>query len=346
MENPATGKASPNWALLAGLRFVLALLVAVWHTSIAVGSPHNYIYHALGGNMVVPLFLLISGFSISSSYSRSRGGFFRRRFWRIVPNYWLGCLLALAPFLWERGYLNSTVGNCDAGIAPFRVALDFLGLQPIIAAPPLFNMALWTMGAEEVFYLLTPLIFLLPTGLIFVVLAISAAGFATSGQNVMHGNAGWAYLQMLWPYALGVLLYRHRGNGIMNFLVVAVPAILGVMTIKYSNLPVPIWSFIIPLLIVNGDKIILNKAVERVFNYLGDLSFPLYVVHFPLAWLAAVTKLNHVPVPVLILGSCLFAAVVLKFYDRPLRKIGRSGLPPRHGLDEPPHQVPPAAVLP
>src|SRR5579862_7318152 len=83
-----------TWSLLALCRFGLALIVAVNHLAD---------YTALGWLAVIPRFgafeailgfLVISGFSIGSSFSKQPSGFLKRRAWRIWPVYLAAIALA------------------------------------------------------------------------------------------------------------------------------------------------------------------------------------------------------------------------------------------------------------
>jgi peptidoglycan/LPS O-acetylase OafA/YrhL len=92
-----------RWAVLAGLRFFLALTVVGNHLRFVVNEQRPWWspiarYNAFGS---VLAFLLISGYSIAHSYNRQPAGFYGRRFWRIYPVY-LFCLgLCAISFLPE-----------------------------------------------------------------------------------------------------------------------------------------------------------------------------------------------------------------------------------------------------
>ena len=85
MSKRAQAELHPNWPLLAGLRFVLALIVAMLHVSFEVADGTFVYYRKFGGSAAVAIFLLVSGYCMAHSYGKEPEGFYRRRFWRIWP---------------------------------------------------------------------------------------------------------------------------------------------------------------------------------------------------------------------------------------------------------------------
>ena len=71
-----------------------------------------------------------------------------------------------------------------------------------------------------------------------------------------------------------------------------------------------------------------DKTSTRICKFLGDISYPLYIVHYPFiylyfAWVKNenLTFVESLPGAVaLVLGSIFLAYICLKFYDKPVRK--------------------------
>lgn len=104
-----------EFAQLGALRFFLAMVVALHHVAQATNDGTYPYYHQFGPHTAVMLFLVISGFSIHSSYAREPQGFFKRRFWRVAPVYWTGCVLAFLPFWVFGSYLSVDFQSALAG---------------------------------------------------------------------------------------------------------------------------------------------------------------------------------------------------------------------------------------
>jgi peptidoglycan/LPS O-acetylase OafA/YrhL len=73
----------------------------------------------------------------------------------------------------------------------------------------------------------------------------------------------------------------------------------------------------------------LNRKTNKINHFLGDLSYPLYMIHYPIMylfyqWLIAnerytLSETSFVAIPVVVL-SVLLAFLFSKFYDTPVRK--------------------------
>ena len=88
--------------------------------------------------------------------------------------------------------------------------------------------------------------------------------------------------------------------------------------------------FLFPLIVYLGASGVVYSEVERrVCKFLGDISYPLYLVHYPLvyfyvAWISdneGISMVRAWPYALFILiGSIALAYVSLKWYDEPVRK--------------------------
>lgn len=65
----------------------------------------------------------------------------------------------------------------------------------------------------------------------------------------------------------------------------------------------------------------LSTASKRVSEYLSDLSFPLYVIHWPIAYMTMFASTNW-PLQVVLPITPLASMACLHVVDRPLRHLG------------------------
>lgn len=99
----------------------------------------------------VALFFVLSGFLIGQMLirekTREKGlmNFYRRRWFRTLPNYYLFALLHVGTYLL-------------LGIPEMIRWENFLFLQNLFTGPPLFFRESWSLAVEEWFYLLLPLL--------------------------------------------------------------------------------------------------------------------------------------------------------------------------------------------
>ena len=84
---------------------------------------------------------------------------------------------------------------------------------------------------------------------------------------------------------------------------------------------------------LGASQLSVGSATRRVSHFLGELSYPLYAVHYPLMYLfyahigfagdlVPIAKLNDVwPVALILPFACILLAwLCWRFYDRPLRR--------------------------
>jgi peptidoglycan/LPS O-acetylase OafA/YrhL len=317
----------PNWALLAGIRFLLALIVAMYHLGMVLDGTESY-YEAFAPKAAVYLFLVVSGFSIAASFEREPETFYRRRFWRVAPLYFVGCLLGYLPFLilHKWGCIPYSFGLALNAPAPWKVPLQFAFLQPGLVPTIPANGALWSTGVEVCFYALVP--FLSRVGSRWLALIALACGlwYALVPQLLITDPDLTIYPRSIWAFLAGWLFYKHREDWRARVLLVT---FLGAVYLIHNNGGE---TYAAPLVVAVGSLIAfshllpLSPRASRIAEYLGDLSFPLYVIHWPLAWSANFLNLDIQAITFLLITVSL-AVPCLHFIDRPLRALGRRSSP-------------------
>ena len=151
-------------------------------------------------------------------------------------------------------------------------------------------------------------------------------------------NIGFA--RLLYPFFAGVLLFR-MGKLIHIKWAFAVCSVLivGFLSVPRIGGPDHLWmnglyeSFVIiivfPLIVsIGAGGTITGKFANKACKFLGAISYPLYITHYPLIYLhIAWVANNKVPMgPGLLAGLVLLIVAVaiayasLKFYDEPVRE--------------------------
>jgi len=155
----AAGPLAGRLPSLTGMRFLCAAMVFAMHaallgffTSTAVGGKFTTMV-TLGGYVGVVYFFILSGFVLT--WSAKAGdrvpAFWRRRFFKIYPNY----LVALVAGMVLSVFVQGMVFDRRAAV------LDLLLLQswsPHLLTRSAFNGPLWSLSAEALFYLCFPLL--------------------------------------------------------------------------------------------------------------------------------------------------------------------------------------------
>ncbi len=302
-----------DWQTLAALRFFLAWVVLCVHLKAFAANPAAWIlaFDSFGGKAAVMGFLLVSGYSIAASLERSTTGFYKRRFLRIYPLYIF--TLALAAVL------QFTAGPSSASRLPDIVngghgwstlVGNVLLLQTFVVKPLAFDGPVWSLAVEASFYVLAPLFLRMRTGVLLALVVFSASCYPLP----KHTDWGLVYLVLsklnalryLWCWLLGFLIRRNPTP------LVLVVGVLGVVpTLLGHDTPEPLCAvtYLLSLgLVAAARKTRLPAAVTRFANYLGDLSYPMYLIHFPVFIFAALYLDLHAAVP--LVGLALVATVV------------------------------------
>ncbi len=186
---------------------------------------------------------------------------------------------------------------------------------------------------------------------VVILLGISLLGFAAfdvSGDGMLGvgwSMGGWGFpaglLRMLFPYSLGLLMARVfrptkiRGAfwlcSIALFLIFNVPYIVSdgwvCLNALYDVLCI---VCIFPVLVwLGASGTTTDRISSSVCTFLGNISYPLYVVHYPLMyyfydWMAdtkRTTFADTMPETIaVVVGSILLAVLCLKLFDEPVRK--------------------------
>jgi peptidoglycan/LPS O-acetylase OafA/YrhL len=209
------------------------------------------------------------------------GPFLVRRFFRIVPSYWVAILI-----YWLACYALPPLQDDYAG---FMTRLpSYLAFVPEYADTDGFSIFThsWTVGVELKFYLLfPPVVFLMTknTNLRIAAIAIAAALFTVQGSFLAE-----AYCAVLFGAMLALALERPRGYAFVAKLtrvpaVVPVALIVGLFALlRYSEQFTALAAVATYLL---AYTIVQEAAVSRVLTwrplaYLGQRSYGAYLLHF------------------------------------------------------------------
>jgi len=280
------------------LRLTLAFSVCLAHLG-AVSGIRAFL--PLGGYfnsaIAVDCFFIVSGFLIFRSYHRSSSllSYFNKRLRRIYPAYVTVVLLAaiLLPLLINPGTNLFFSGEWFRYIFTNLSFLNFLqpDLSGIFSSTPLsvINAPLWTIKIEVMFYLSVPLIFFLLSNrkqwLILGLLYGASIAYSLFFLNLYQSTGLDLYLR-LEKQLPGQLVFFLGGGGIYLY---------------FSFFTKHHWKLLLPALFLVGFKggtfipilypLALAIAVISFalsFPYLGnwgkygDISYGVYVYHFPI----------------------------------------------------------------
>lgn len=296
---------NPRANSLNNIRLILASMVAVVHASaIYIGTQPRFGRTEVGA-MAVDAFFVLSGFLVARSYDRL-GSFVRyawHRFVRIMPLFWLVLIVTatviapaiaafegrppLSVFTGENASWRYVVENSLLYIAPqnFGVA----GLPSGTSTPGVVNGALWTLFYEVVCYIGVACLGVV--GLLrrnrWMVIALTAAfGMGTIIEEFTTIDLpGSLFLRFFWVFLLGTLayLYQDRLPITRKWALVALLVVAGSLAFlhDYRSLGAPAFAYLSMWAVV--------KTPWLRHNFPWDLSYGMYVFHWPIETLLVVS---------------------------------------------------------
>lgn len=352
----------PHYDILDGLRGVAAITVVCFHIFEAYATSHldQKINH---GYLAVDFFFILSGFVIGYAYDdrmkkMSPLEFIKRRFIRLHPMVLFGSVVGALMFytqgcsVWDVTKVSAlmllTATLLSALLIPATVGTEIRGVGEMY---PL-NGPSWSLFFEyigNILYLffirklatkaLTILVVLAALGLagfaIWGPYGDICVGYSLTGDNMLGGS-----LRLLFSFSAGLLLSRiFTPVNVKGAFWIGTVAIITISAIPRIGGSDHLWMnglydtlcavFIFPLLVFIGasGKTKHNFTI-RLTKFLGDISYPLYMVHYPFiylyyAWVKNknLTFLQSLPGAIaLIVGSLLLAYLSLKLYDEPVRR--------------------------
>ena len=356
----------PHYDLLDGLRGVAALMVIFYHVFEAFAtSPIDQRFNH--GYLAVDFFFILSGFVIGYAYddrwkTMTTKDFIKRRLIRLHPMVVLGAVLGVIAFCiqgcekWDGTQVSISMVMLALLINLFLIPA-VPGSWPEIRGNgemyPL-NGPSWSLFFEyigNIMYALfirrmstkalTALVALAGIGLAsFAIFNFSGAGHLGVGWTMEEYNLIGGFLRVLFSFSIGLLMSRvFKPIPVKGAFWICSLAIVVLLSMPYVGNGEALWMngiydsvcaiLIFPMLVYLGASgKTTDKHSARICKFLGDISYPLYMVHYPLIYLyfGWVKKENLTfaeawPEAVaLVVGSIVLAYISLKLYDEPVRR--------------------------
>lgn len=323
------------------LRGIAVLTVVVYHSGI-MPIPAGY----LG----VDVFFVISGFLITSHILRdiNRGsfsllGFYLRRARRLLPATYCTLSIAtvaayflLSPSAWP-AFLKQLLGalTFTANIFLWRQSGYF---QADSAMKPL--MHLWSLSVEEQYYLLFPfaLLFFRPRSqLPFIACAIvSSFALCLYLVSIKQTMAFYLLPARAWEILLGSLgAFVVARSGflamprMLRYFALAVIILIPLFPLEdfHPRTDAVIISMATLFILVGEGAWLHTNILTAGFSRIGDISYSLYLVHWPLFAFASILYLGRIPLTVsiaIVFVSLLLAIVQYRYIEQPFQVLCRS----------------------
>lgn len=344
---------------LNGLRFIAAFMVIFSHLELnksylGIANFFQEIKHL--GRLGVSLFFVLSGFLITflllkekeRNSTISYRNFYIRRILRIWPLYYFIVILSLfvLPYFSFFDIANFQI-DLKNPFEYLKVILLFVFFLPnlliqIKLIP--FATQTWSIGTEEQFYLIWPWVInnAKKLKLLFIVLIIGYNVILyliemNFFQNLPYSNIIKGFMQLFQLDALTIgalaayLLYiKHSVLKFFAYTPLFVISIVSTITIIVFNVEISfgnsvLYAFhfgVIILSLVYNPKL-KNLLENRVFNYLGKISYGLYMYHqilivFTINVLLKLNIINNYLIYILsIILTIIISAISYRYFETP-----------------------------
>ena len=299
----------------------------------------------------------------------STWGFFKRRLIRLHPMVIFGVIVGVVCFYFQDcvdfPLIHSTqawqlliVMLINMLMLPLPPCMDIRGTAEVSA----LNGPTWTLMYEYIANILYALILRhLPKIAIAVLVALSAVltldvalninmfgilddyqtpyailgGWSITGQGIYLG-----FTRLLYPFLAGLLISRlHLTLKVKGAFLWCSIAIVVLLNIPFLGSKTPLFEglfnsamilCVLPLIVsVAAGSSIKGRFANKLCKFCGDISYPIYISHYPMVFIQHAWVQNHPDAPIgahIIVAISTFTAAIfvayaaLKLYDEPVRK--------------------------
>ena len=359
----------PHYVLLDGLRGVAALVVIIYHVFECFDwSPVPHGYLAVDFFFVLSGFVI--GYAYDDRWQPAdgqkrltTGGFFLRRLIRLHPVVIAGAVLGVVCYLLQ-GSVRWDGTHVGVGLVMLAMLLNMFMLPLVPGASadvrgngemfPL-NGPHWSLFFEYIGNILYALLLRrLPTrilallafglGCLLVNICLSD-GYLGVGWSMVDGGLWSGMIRMLFPYTTGMLMSRlfrpvriKYSFWVCTAIIVAVaclPLVFGNLLSSVGGAYDAVCVIILfPILVwLGASELTTDANTRQISALLGNLSYPLYAIHYPLMYLfyahigfdgnlVTINRLSEVWLAALVVpvASIVLAWLCFRYYDLPLRR--------------------------
>jgi peptidoglycan/LPS O-acetylase OafA/YrhL len=362
-QTPAPLPTKTHYEILDGLRGVAAFMVVAFHTFETYANGNRFKQIINHGYLAVDFFFLLSGFVVAYAYDdrwsrMTQWDFYKRRLIRLQPMVIAGTIIGALLFYFQKSSAFPLIGTTPVWkmllvmligftMLPLTPSLDIRGWSEM---HPL-NGPAWSLFFEYIANILYAvglrklsnkwlgaLVFLSACFLVHL-LVFGPQGDAIGGWSLNQTQLHIGFARLLYPFLAGILLMR-IGKRVRIGGAFAVCSLLLIASFSVPRFggPQHLWMngiyeslcivVLFPVIVsIGAGGTVTGRLSETVCKFLGDVSYPLYITHYPLIYLYEAWVIrNKVPAPVgAPVGVLLFVVAVaiayacLKLYDEPLR---------------------------
>lgn len=322
---------------LDAMRGLAAVVVLLFHLPDVGLAPSGY--------LAVDFFFMLSGFVIARTYdSRFAAGlpfsrFAALRAIRLYPLFLVGLALGVV-----RGVGQIVLDRPDqlgvGDLAISTVLEVFLLPSPVTDNIFPLNGPGWSLFFEMVISLIYGAV-LVKASLRVLFAAAAASALLLVVSAVSHGSleVGWAWAHLHggvarvgFAFSVGMIIARLHRSGTRASAAALLPmfALVALLCFRPSDSARVAYDLIVamvaaPALVWWGASLNPVRGLQRASEVLGELSYPVYAIHYPALWMFGfAARKAGVPavvwMPLFLVGIVVAAWALNRYFDQPLRE--------------------------
>lgn len=353
-----------HYEILDGLRGVAAILVVAFHIFEAFSGGNRFVQIINHGYLAVDFFFLLSGFVVAYAYDDRWGKmtqweFYKRRLIRLQPMVIMGMIIGALLYYFQA---SDILFPMIAGMEVWKVILTMVIGFTLLPVPPSMeirgwgemhplNGPAWSLFFEYIANILYALIFrkfsnkvlsvfvFLFAGMVINYTVFGPKGDVIGGWSLNLEQLNVGFTRLLYPFFAGILLSRlgkliHIKGAfwicsLMITVILALPRFGDENSLWMNGIYESLCIILLfPLIVAIGaGGEIKNPFSLKICKVLGDISYPIYITHYPLIyWYTAWVVDNKVTIQDgyllgigVLITSIIIAYLCLKLYDEPVR---------------------------
>lgn len=254
------------------------------------------------GFLGVDVFFIISGFLMAQTYKESKPSeFYLRRAKRLLPAYFFVIFFTIivSALVTVSSDFNQVLEQAKSAI--LIIPNYFFWAQDSYFSSRNFNplLNLWSLGIELQFYLFVPLInWLSKKRYVLGALCLFTFASCLAVLSVSPKTAFFLTPFRFWEFLAGYIVFKASKNNkfrkldkfriqFISFLLVLLILIFPIDSMSTSifrgqpGIPAALLTILICLILLSETQIPINSAT-KIFSLVGDYSYSIYLIHFPL----------------------------------------------------------------
>lgn len=290
---------------LDGLRGLFSLMVVFHHLNLSVLPQSVYSNFMIReSRCFVDFFFVLSGFVIAANYNDHLNGinsfwiYLKKRFFRLYPLLLFTTLIFFTVQILGKNFFPNYINPRASNLELFQLSLDtlfFTNSTPILGTQLGMNYPSWSISSEMISYIIFGIVSIYGIGKrkfsLVVGLIVCAFIFSIYKQEYFFSGS-FGFVRGLICFNMGYLVYRASQKELVinKYLEFLIPALLplifyqlnvlqGAQRALFALFTVPFFFSIAILILLKTDGLISRILDTRPFQFLGKISYSVYLNH-------------------------------------------------------------------